>query len=171
MAAQEAAPLDRATALASARAGDWARAETVLETAAAATPTDVEVCATLALRRLEQKRNKEAVGFAERAVQAAPDNADLQALLGRTLGARIGELAFPQQGEVAVRMLRALQRAVEIDPNHVPALVGLASYFLNAPEIAGGSLEKAEEFARRVEPLAPREAAALRARISERRGQ
>ncbi|HLP08848.1 MAG TPA: tetratricopeptide repeat protein [Opitutaceae bacterium] len=171
LSAEVAAPLDRAGALASAHAGDWERAEPFLETAAAATPADVEACAALALRRLEQKRNKEAVVFAERAVQVAPDSADLQALLGRTLGARIGELIFVQQGFVASRMLQAFHRAVELDPHHVPALVGLANYYMNAPAIVGGSVEKAEEYIRKIETLAPGEAAALQARIRERRGQ
>ncbi|HLP03055.1 MAG TPA: tetratricopeptide repeat protein [Opitutaceae bacterium] len=171
LSAEEAAPLDRSGALAAAHAGDWERAEAVLEPLAAATPPDVEACVALALRRLEQKRHKEAVVFAERAVQVAPDSADLQALLGRTLGARIGELIFVQQGFVASRMLHAFHRAVELDPRHVPALVGLANYYLNAPAIVGGSVDKAEEYVRQIEPLAPDEAAALRARIRERRGQ
>ena len=122
----------------------------------------------LALRRLEQKRNKEAVLLAERAAEAAPQSADLQALLGRTYGARIGELAFLQQGMVAPKMRRAFERAVELDPNHVTGLVGLASFFLNSPEIAGGSLERAEEFALRVEKLDVFNGALLRARIRER---
>ena len=168
LSAQEAATLDRATALAEARAGNWEHAEAVLETAAAATPTDVEVCAQLVLRRLDQKRNKEAVLLAERAAEAAPDNAGLQSLLGRALGARIGELAFLQQGFVAPRMLRAFKRSVELDPNHVPGLVGLANYYLYSPAIAGGSYERAEEFALRVEKLDVFNGGLVRAQIRER---
>ncbi len=169
--AQEAATLDRATALAEARAGRWDHAEAALEAAATAAPTDVEVCAQLALRRLEQKRNKEAVLLAERAAEAVPQSADLQALLGRALGARIGELAFLQQGMVAAKMRRAFERAVELDPSHVTGLIGLASFFLNSPEIAGGSLARAEEYALRVEKLDAFNGAVLRARIRERQEQ
>jgi len=160
--------LDRATALVEARAGKWERAEPALETLAATVPTDVEACAQLALRRLEQKRNKEAVTLAERAVEAAPDSAGLQSLLGRALGARIGELAFMQQGFVAPRMLRAFKRSVELDPNHVPGLIGLANYYLYSPAIAGGSYEKAEEYALQVEKLDAYNGAVLRAQIRER---
>ena len=168
---QPAASLDRAAALAEARAGRWEAAEAVLESLAATEAADPEVCAQLALRRLEQKRNKEAVGLAERAAEAAPDNAGLQSLLGRALGARIGELAFIQQGFVAPRMLRAFKRSVELDPNHVPGLVGLANYYLYSPAIAGGSYEKAEEHALRVEKLDAFNGAVLRAQIRERQDQ
>lgn len=165
--AQETAALDRATALAEARAGRWEQAGPALESLAVAMPTDVEVCAQLALRRLDEKRNKEAVALAERAAEAAPDNAGLQSLLGRALGARIGELAFIQQGFVAPKMLRAFKRSVEIDPNHLPGLFGLANYYRFSPAIAGGSFEKADEFAARVEKLTPCDGAILRAQIRE----
>lgn len=166
--AQTAAAPDRATALAEARAGKWEAAESALVALAATVPTDAEVCAQLVLRRLEQKRNKEAVEFAERAAEAAPDSAGLQSLLGRALGARIGELAFIQQGFVAPKMLRAFKRSVELDPNHVPGLIGLASYYLYSPAIAGGSYEKAEEYALQVEQLDAFDGARLRAQIRER---
>jgi predicted Zn-dependent protease len=166
--AQEMAPLDRAAALAEARAGKWERAEPALEALAATVPTDPEVCAQLGLRRLDQKRHKEAVALAERAAEAAPNNAGLQSLYGRALGARIGELAFIQQGFVAPKMLRAFKRSVELDPNHVPGLIGLANYYLYSPAIAGGSYEKAEEYALQVEKLDAYNGGVIRAQIRER---
>ena len=166
--AQTSDTLDRATVLAEARAGKWERAEPALETLAATVPADVEVCAQLALRRLDQKRNKEAVELAERAAEAAPNSAGLQSLLGRALGARIGELAFMQQGFVAPRMLRAFKRSVELDPNHVPGLIGLANYYLYSPAVAGGSYEKAEAYSLQVEKLDAYNGAVLRAQIRER---
>lgn len=167
--AQNAGPAGRAAALAEARAGNWGRAEPVLADLAAAEPTDPEVCAVMVGRRLEERRHKEAVQLAERAVQAAPDEAGLQSLLGRALAARIGEVAFIQQGEIAMRMLSAFQRAESLDPRHVPALAGLASYYLTAPEVAGGSLDRAETYARKVAELAPCDGALLLARVAERR--
>ncbi len=166
---QEPASLDRATALAEARAGKWERSEPALEALAATAPADAEVCAQLALRRLEEKRNKEAVALAERAAEAAPANAALHSLLGRAYGARIGELAFIQQGFVAPKMLRAFKRSVELDPDHVPGLIGLANYYRFSPAIAGGSTEKADEYAAQVEKLLPCDGAIIRAQIREQR--
>ncbi len=131
----------------------------------------MEACVLLTERCLELKRNKEAVGYAEKAAAALPENAGLQSLLGRALGARIGELAFLQQGFVAPRMLRAFKRSVELDPHHVPGLFGLANYYLYSPAIAGGDAGKADEYAARAEALAPYDGAILRAQIRERQEQ
>ncbi len=68
---QDGALLDRATALAEARSGKWERAEAALEALAGTAPADPEVCAQLVLRRLEQKRHKEAVERAAEAMKAA----------------------------------------------------------------------------------------------------
>src|SRR5262249_43813801 len=39
---------------------------------------------------------------------------------------------------------KAFEKAIELDPNHVAARIGLATFFLQAPSIAGGSKEKAK---------------------------
>jgi Flp pilus assembly protein TadD len=58
------------------------------------------------------------------------------------------------QAMFAPKMKRALEQSVTVDPNHVPGL-GLVRYYTNAPEIAGGSLEKARDIAKRLEALNP----------------
>lgn len=166
--AQTPATDDRTTALAEARSGNWVRAESVLAPLAAAEPIDVEICVLLAQRYLGQKRNKEAVELMERVVAAQPDQAGLHSLLGQALSQRIGELAFMQQAFVAPKMLRAFKRSVELDAHHVPGLIGLANYYLYSPAIAGGSLEKAEEYALQVEKLDAFNGALVRAQIRER---
>ena len=149
--AAPAVPSDRVQALADAQAGRWEQAEPALATLAAAMPTDVEACALLARRRLQQQRSKEAVELLERAVAAQPDRAELQSQLGTALSQRIGEVSFVHQAMISGKMRAAFEKSLALDPNHVPGLVGLARYYTNAPAIAGGSLEKAEEYAREVE--------------------
>jgi tetratricopeptide (TPR) repeat protein len=60
-----------------------------------------------------------------------------------------------QQAALAGRLRKAFAKSVELDPQHVPGLIGLARYHASAPEIAGGSLAKAREFAQRVRKLHP----------------
>lgn len=141
----------RAQALADAQAGRWEAAEPVLETLAAAKPTDATVCAKLAERRLRQKRAKEAVELMERAIAAEPSNAAWHSQLGHALGQRIGEVNFMQQGMLAGKLRGAYEKSVALDPNHIPGYIGLARYYTNAPAIAGGSFEKAESFALEIE--------------------
>lgn len=155
--ARAAGPNDRARAraLAEAAAGHWTAAEPVLQRLAAAEPTDVAACAQLARHRLQQHQAKAAVELLEKAVAAAPRRADLQAQLGNALAQRIGQVAFIHQAIIAVRMRRAYQTAVALDPNNLNGWIGLAQYYANAPAIAGGSLAKAREYAHEVEKRDP----------------
>jgi len=153
--AETAAAPDRTAALADATAGRWEQAEPALTALAAAEPADAAVCAQLAQRRLAQRRSKEAVELLERAVLAAPTRPDLQSQLGVALSQRIGEVSFIHQAVIAGQMRSAFEKSVALDPNHVPGLIGLSRYFMNSPAIAGGSLEKADEYATQVEKLDP----------------
>ena len=93
---------DRAAALTAAREGNWALAEPALTVLAAAEPVDVEVCTTLAQRKLAAKESKEAVRLMERAAEAQPNRADLQALLGQAISQRIGEVSQIAKSELSL---------------------------------------------------------------------
>jgi cytochrome c-type biogenesis protein CcmH/NrfG len=67
----------------------------------------------------------------------------------------MGEMNFMQQAMTAGKMKKAFEKSVELDPRHVAGLIGLSRYYSQAPEIAGGSLEKAREFAGRVREIVP----------------
>jgi tetratricopeptide (TPR) repeat protein len=71
------------------------------------------------------------------------------------LGMRMVEVGFMQQAMMAGKLKHAFAKAVELDPNDLAGLIGLTRFYLQAPAIAGGSLEKAKELARRVEQLDP----------------
>ncbi len=166
--AETSAPVDRAAALAAAQAGNWTLAEPALAALAAAEPADVEACTVLAQRKLAAKESKEAVRLMERATAAQPDRAALHALLGQALGQRIGEVTFIQQGLMSGKLRRAFARAIELEPNNLTGLIGLAYYHLNAPAIAGGSKPKALEYAGRVAAVEPFNGALLHGDISAR---
>ncbi len=65
-------------------------------------------------------------------------------------------------------MRKAFERAVEINPAHLGGLIGMTRFYSNVPEIAGGSLEKAAEFARRVRAIDPYLGEAELGRVAER---
>ena len=159
---------ERSAALASARAGDWTAAEPALAVLAAGEPTDVEACTVLARHKLATEESREAVRLMERATEAQPERADLQVLLGEALGQRIGEVTFIQQGLMSGKLRRAFARAVELEPTNLGGLIGLAYYHLNAPAIAGGSKEKALDYAGRVAAVEPFQGALLHGDISAR---
>lgn len=141
------------TAATALKSGDLAAAEAALTPLIAGEKPDPAALRTLSEVRLGQQRAKEAVALAERAVQLVPDQSANQAQLGIALSVRMSELGFMQQAMTAGKMRKAFEKAVELDPKNLNALIGLARYFANAPEIAGGSLEKAAAFAERVKAL------------------
>ncbi len=156
------------TAAAALKSGDLAAADATLAPLAFAEKPDPAALHLLSQVRLGQKNTKDAIALAEKAARLAPDNADYHAQLGVALSARMPELGFMQQAMVAGKMRKAFERAVELDPKNFNGLVGLSRYFANAPEIAGGSLTKAAEFATRLKALNPFLGESELGRIAER---
>ena len=99
---------------------------------------------------LAAQDSKGAIKLYEDAIKADPTNAELQTLYARTLSVRINEVNFMAKGMIAGKMLKAYQTSVELNPDHVEGWIGLSRYYLNAPPIAGGSLEKATTYANEV---------------------
>lgn len=128
---------------------------TTIATAQSPAPAGAPALHQLSLERLQQKNTKEAVEFAEQATKADPTKAEYFSQLGMALGQRMGELNFMQQAMMSGKLKKAFEKSVELDPNHVAGLIGMARFYTNAPEIAGGSFVKAAEFATRVQKLNP----------------
>jgi len=151
--AQPAAPLDEArTAL---KAGDFPRAEALLVPLTGPDAKDAAAFHVLGQLRERQRNLKEAVAAYEQAAKLDATKPDYFSALGIALSQRMGEMNFMQQAMTAGKMKKAFEKSVELDPKHVAGLIGLARYYANAPEIAGGSLEKAKEFAGHVHALNP----------------
>jgi tetratricopeptide (TPR) repeat protein len=99
---------------------------------------------------LEAKDSKGAIKLYEEAIKADPANAQLQTDYARALSVRINEVNFMAKGMIAGKMLKAYNTSVELNPDHIEGWIGLSRYYLNAPPIAGGSLEKATTYAHEV---------------------
>ncbi|MDQ5980144.1 MAG: Tetratricopeptide repeat protein [Verrucomicrobiota bacterium] len=151
--AQAQTPVEQAAA--ALKAGDLAAAESRLTPLTTGDQPDPAALQQLSLVRLRQNKAADAVALAEQAVKLAPGQAGPHATLGQALAQRIGEVGFMQQAMMAGRMRKAFEKAVELEPNHLGGLIGLSRYYINAPEIAGGSPVKAKEFALRVRGLEP----------------
>jgi len=102
----------------------------------------------------------------------APDVADHQYLLGSALFSTIDQVSMFNKGARASAGRKAYQRAIELDPKHLGARIGLANFYLQAPGFAGGSKKKAEEIARRLasEPEHAREGYSLLLQITASKG-
>lgn len=151
--AQPVSPLDEARA--ALKANDLAKAAALLEPLTGADAKDAAALHTLSQVRLAQKNTKEAIDLAEKATVLDATKPAYYSQLGMALGQRMGEVSFLQQAVMSGKLRKAFAKAVELDPNDISGLIGLARFYSSAPEIAGGSIEKAKEFAVRVQRLDP----------------
>jgi Flp pilus assembly protein TadD len=135
---------------------------------APSTPADAVALNQQSIESLQQKKAKEAVEFAERATLADPTKAEYFSQLGVAISQRMNEVNFMQMAALSGKLKKAFEKSVALDPNHVPGLIGLARFYTNAPEIAGGSLTKAAEYATRLQKVDPFLGTIELARISER---
>lgn len=120
------------------------------------------------LEQVKQKKFKEAVDLADQATKADATKPEYFSQLGIALSQRMSEVNFMQMAMLSGRMKKAFEKSIELDPNHVAGLIGLARFYSNAPEIAGGSLEKATEFAVRVQKIDPFLGAMELGRVAEK---
>lgn len=109
----------------------------------------------LGLSLQKERKIPEAIAAFEKATTLDATKAEYFSALGIAISERMRELPFMEQGQYAGQFRKALAKSVELDPNHLPGLIGLARYYANAPEIAGGSLNKAKDYAQRVHALQP----------------
>ncbi len=146
-------PLEQAVA--ALKAGDLATAESLLTPLATGAKPDAAAIHQLGIVRLQQKKTKEAVELAEQAVKLDATKADYHSQLGIASSQRMSEVSFMQQAMLSGKTKKAFEQAVALDPKHLGGLIGLARWFSGAPEFAGGSSERAKEFAGRVREIQP----------------
>ena len=92
---------------------------------------------------IHQNDGERAAELLEKAIAARPNSAELHYRLSQAY-AEIADGAGPFKGmSMARKVLAALKRAVELDPNYMEARYDLASFYAMAPGLVGGNEEKA----------------------------
>src|SRR5690349_19296742 len=98
---------------------------------------------------------KQATESFEKALAIDPRNSELHRLLGNAFGRRAETgSVFTAPGN-AKKALQQFELAVELDPNNREAAANLFEYYLEAPGILGGGIEKAEALIRNIAKLSP----------------
>jgi tetratricopeptide (TPR) repeat protein len=130
--------------------------------AASLEPENVDVLVTLARIMALTDRTADAVKWAERAVQAAPQRADVQAALGMALKFHAGKLALQGRDQESSRTLQqaltAAKTAVTLEPDYPEGQAYLAEIYAEA-----GDLENAEVSIQRALELEPNRSEVRRA--------
>lgn len=116
-----------------------------------------------------QDMSDAAVHECELATSHAPDNSNNALWLGRAYGLKAARAnPFSAYG-LAKKAHTCFERAVELNPANVHAMSDLGEFYVAAPGIVGGGLDKAQALAAKMQPRFPSHAHRLLALIAEKK--
>ncbi len=103
------------------------------------------------------------------AVANAPSSSANQMWLGRAYGMKASRVlltALPLAKKVRI----SFEKAVQLNGSDIEAMSDLGEFYVGAPGIVGGGLDKAAALADRMQPLSAEKAHRLRALIAQKTG-
>jgi tetratricopeptide (TPR) repeat protein len=100
-----------------------------------------------------EDRADAAVTECERSVSDDPSRSDTEVWLGRAYGMKASQINMLSAFVVARKVAASFERAVELDPSNVQAMSDLGHFYVAAPAIVGGGLDKAQALAPRLMAL------------------
>lgn len=106
-----------------------------------------------------------AVEYLKQAIEINNERSGYHHWLGETYLQKLQRASFFEKGILSGKVLDHYHKAVKLDPANVDARISLASYYLNAPSIGGGSISKAKEQVGEIRKYNPGQAAVLTAQI------
>lgn len=92
-----------------------------------------------------------AIRYGERAVSARPDNATYHWWLGRQYGEKAAVSNPLLAANLARKTKNEFERSVKLDPTNVAVRADLSEYYIEAPFIMGGGIDKARDQAAQVQ--------------------
>jgi hypothetical protein len=102
---------------------------------------------------MREKRTSDAINAFNKAVELNDRSSEYYLWLGHAHTRDIAKANFMRQPIVAKRIRSAYDKAVELDSSSVAAGESRFEYYMNAPGIAGGGMDKARAEAARVKKL------------------
>jgi tetratricopeptide (TPR) repeat protein len=111
-----------------------------------------------------------AIRECEAAVANASSVSDNYLWLGRAYGLKASRANPIAAFRLARKVVAAFERAVAFDPASAPALSDLGEFYVAAPSIVGGGLDKAQQLSARMMPASATKAHRLLASIAEKKG-
>src|SRR4030095_8067002 len=130
------------------------------------------VAATLLGRMAWHSANyKDAARWLDAAIALDPKHVEAYVWRGRTYVQEIETTNFLRKGAVAGRARSMFEKAVEIDPSSFEAREARTEYLMNAPGIAGGSIDKARAEANVAKRVSPVRGGLLVGRVEEKAGK
>jgi tetratricopeptide (TPR) repeat protein len=139
----------------------------VLDQVLAADPQNAEAHNLRCRIYLQEQRWSDAIKPCQTAEKLAPDNSNYHLWLARALGEKADRVSFITAYKMAKQVRQEFETAARLDPRNANALSDLGEFYVDAPGIVGGGLDKAERVAQQLDAFAPDRAHYTRARIAE----
>ncbi len=114
------------------------------------------------------ERWDDAVRWGERAIAERPQDAGYHLWLARAYGRKAGDSSPVAAAGLARKAKNEFERTVQLDPANVPARSDLSKYYVQAPAMMGGGLDKARDQAAQVSKYDAAEAHSILAQVAAR---
>lgn len=160
-----AAELSPAKLLAAGRVDD---AILTLQGRISAAPNDAESQNLLCRAYLTLTNWDASIAACQKAVALSPQNSQYHLWLGRAYGEKADNSSFLSATLLAKKVRDEFETAVRLDPGNVEARSDLADFYVQAPGIIGGGIDKAANQAAQLASLDPAQAHLVRAHIAEK---
>lgn len=105
------------------------------------------------LQAIERDDYVAAISKFKQAIKGDPTKADYHRWLGRSYGLHAEEVAWYSKIKLANKARDSFEKAVEVEPENINALLDLRGFYTRAPSIVGGSQEKADLITKRLQAL------------------
>jgi tetratricopeptide (TPR) repeat protein len=141
----------------------------VLQILLSYSPKTAEVNALIGKSYYMDGQFKNATKYIEKAVAAEGSNSGYYDWLGKAYGRRAEQSSFVSALPLASNTRECFEKAVALDPVNLEALGDLFEFYLDAPGVVGGGIEKAGVIAARIAQLSVPESHYDHARLAEKR--
>lgn len=133
-------------------------------------PNDATAHLLLCRVNIAQDLGDPAVRQCEQAAQDAPSSSTNQLWLGRAYGLKASQANIFSAFGLAKKVAPAFEKAVSLDPKSAEAMSDLGQFYVNAPSIVGGGLDRAQQLSDRLLPLSAARGHRLLGQIAMKKG-
>jgi tetratricopeptide (TPR) repeat protein len=116
-----------------------------------------------------QDMAESAVHECEQAVSDNPSDSDSEMWLGRAYGLKASQINMLSAFGVARKVHTAFERAVTLNPANVQAMSDLGQFYVAAPGVVGGGVDKAEDLVPQMMPRSSQKAHRILALIAKKK--
>lgn len=144
---------------------EYKQALKIFEAVFAENEDDAHVNHWLGRTHLALKNIDDAVEYNEQAAELNENNAEFHYWYAMALGQEVQSASMFRQPFIAKDMLSELEKTLELDPNHIGGNATIATFYLRAPGIMGGDVEKAAMHAKKLKELGSKQGSYIMADV------